>query len=331
MPADMKRVHEDALKSGMPAFHEFMQAYRGSAREVYAFVEGKDDPLFYRGFIEGIIDPSWRVRFISAGGKRAVREAYADMDWERFSKQRVCFFVDRDLSDFTGDVIQAAPNMYVTDMYSIENEVLNSQALLRVLSEVFDVNLNHEDEEKIVNLYFDNLLEFTERMVPLTAQIVLWRMGGDDSYRPNLKNLKMNSLFCFKDSKLSLVDTEGGMQSFLSLCSAQVQCPLHGQQERAAVEVMLRAVYPPYRTVRGKYVFWFFSVSVIDIHSNIHLLTGSFQAPPKPRYTFNSGTALGLVAPRLRAPDSLRTFVASNFCAYISSVADATPAAGAMH
>ena len=57
----MLDIHEAALKRSVVAYHRFLLHYRSSARAVYGFVEGKDDPSFYRGKIESYLPDEWDI------------------------------------------------------------------------------------------------------------------------------------------------------------------------------------------------------------------------------------------------------------------------------
>ena len=92
-------IHANALNSKISCHHEFLSRYSKTKRVVYGFVEGKDDPCFYRGFIDSVISNKWEVELWAAGNKEQVYNIYKNIDWRHFSKKRICFFVDRDLSD----------------------------------------------------------------------------------------------------------------------------------------------------------------------------------------------------------------------------------------
>ncbi|WP_421659383.1 DUF4435 domain-containing protein [Leptothermofonsia sp. ETS-13] len=93
---------------------------------VYGFVEGKDDPVFYRHLIERLFPEGWSVKLIPTGNKQNVLRSFHNINWTNFSKERVCFFIDRDLQDFVTPPLQLENNIYVTDGYSIENSIFKT-------------------------------------------------------------------------------------------------------------------------------------------------------------------------------------------------------------
>ncbi len=68
----MLEVHNQALQEVDEAYHEFLLIYRKDAQCVYGFVEGKDDPVFYRHLIEGQLPEEWSVKLIPVGNKQKV-------------------------------------------------------------------------------------------------------------------------------------------------------------------------------------------------------------------------------------------------------------------
>src|SRR5580698_4141808 len=121
---EMLDIHAAALASGNVPYHEFLLCYRAGERFVYGIVEGREDPCFYRGIIENMLPEGWEVRLIRAGSKKKALKVFESMDWSRFPRKRVCFFVDRDLSEFVGGETHVGDNLYVTDKYSIDSEVV---------------------------------------------------------------------------------------------------------------------------------------------------------------------------------------------------------------
>lgn len=133
----MLEIHSQSLEDVDEAYHDFLLIYRQDARCLYGFVEGKDDPVFYRHLIENQLPEAWSIKLIPTGSKQKVLQAFQSMDWNNFCKKRVCFFIDRDLQDFLGTPQQEETNIYITDGYSIENSVLQYRVLSNVLSDVY--------------------------------------------------------------------------------------------------------------------------------------------------------------------------------------------------
>ena len=134
---NMLSLHQEALDSGSAGYHQFLARYSRTAKVVYGFVEGKDDPCYYRGFIEQLLPDDWDVELWPVGNKKKVCGVYSLISWERFPKQRICFFVDRDFGGLLPDTTIVDSNVYLTDAYSIENGLATRSTCRRILTEVF--------------------------------------------------------------------------------------------------------------------------------------------------------------------------------------------------
>lgn len=196
----MLQVHADALNSVSAAYHEFLLRYKASSNTVYGIVEGKEDPMFYRGLIEGQLSEGWEVELIPAGCKENVLRAADSFDWTRFSPNRICFFVDRDLSDFISEGATSGENVYVTDNYSIESDAVNLGVLKRLLTEVLNIGDLRPAESEVIEQRFSSSLDFfQESMVPVMAQILLWRREGKS---PCLNDIRPKDFFIFVDGNV---------------------------------------------------------------------------------------------------------------------------------
>ena len=132
---------------------------------------------------------------IPAGKKDKVLEVLNGMDWSSFQKKRICFFVDRDLSEFLNGGLPFIENLYVTDNYSIENDAMTFGTMARVLEEVLNITeLDLKEIEVIKELFLLNLGEFQEAMVPVMSQILIWRRNGAKAELDNIKPTTFLSL-----------------------------------------------------------------------------------------------------------------------------------------
>ncbi|MCI0562242.1 MAG: DUF4435 domain-containing protein, partial [Nitrososphaera sp.] len=95
----MLSIHADALEKNT-VYHEFLLYYKRAGNVVYGFVEGSQDPSFYRGIIDSFLPSGWHAKLFQAGSREKVVQTCLEMDWKRFDTRRVCFFVDRDLTAF---------------------------------------------------------------------------------------------------------------------------------------------------------------------------------------------------------------------------------------
>lgn len=311
----MMNVHEDALNAGGALYHEFLLRFRKESKTVYGIVEGKDDPLFYRGLVEQKLLAGWEIDFLIAGNRDKVLRAESEFDWNRFDKGRICFFVDRDLSSFAEILEVPFDNLYITDGYSIENELANFGAVKRVITELLNVTEISPGELLLMRRSFDdNLKAFSEIMTPIMAQILIWKRA---KARTSLDNISPKDIFEFQNGVLK---TKAGFESVadrLKYVGQKVQLPPSPAAEVAIVVDEFLAKEGALRFVRGKYVAWFVVEQCLHFHVTIRNYCKSYTASPKVRVTLGQANAMALVATRIRCPASLDIFVKSTYCEFI--------------
>lgn len=312
----MMDVHTDALNSGKAVYHEFLIRFRKDHKTVYGIMEGKDDPLFYRGLIEQNLPPGWEVDLLVAGSKTKVLRSESDFDWDRFPRNRICFFVDRDLSDFSKVAAKLTSNLYITEKYSIENELANFGTFKRVIQEILNVTeISHGELLLMSRIFDENLRTFSDNMAAIMAQIILWqRQGG----KPSLDNICPKDIFEFENGVMKMkVDFEI-FEKRIAYAAKKVSLTPSSQAELAPITEEFIRKSGPERLIRGKYVAWFVVEQCLHLHSTIQNYCKSYTAPPKVRVTLGQANAMTLVANRIRCPDSLDQFVKSNYCEYIA-------------
>jgi hypothetical protein len=312
----MLDVHADALDTGGALYHEFLLRFRKDHRVVYGIVEGKDDPLFYRGLIEHYLPSGWEIDLLVAGNKSKVLSAEQDFDWSRFNKSRICFFVDRDLSDFTATDTKSKENVYVTDGYTIENELANFAAIKRVMQEILNVTeISHGELLLMERSFNDNIKVFSGNMTAIMAQIILWQKNGG---KPSLDNIVPKDLFEFRNGSLKPKGDFDVVANRVGYAAQKVNIPPSLEAELAIATQDFIILSGPERLIRGKYVAWFVVEQCLHFHSRIQDYCKSYAVPPKVRVTLGQANAIALVANRIRCPKSLEKFIKSTYGYYIS-------------
>jgi hypothetical protein len=315
----MLEIHKAALECSNVAYHEFLLFYKAAEKIVYGFVEGKDDPSFYRGLIESQLPNGWSVKLIKSGNKTEVLTIFSQMNWSRFPKKRVCFFIDRDLSEFLGGETHSGENLYITDGYSIENEAINFGTMERVLEEILGVTgLNPSEDSALQSLFESNLTAFREAMAPVMAQILLWRRAGK---KVSLNNINLREIFFFENAKIKLKPEFNSSESRIHYAALRVGAVQANDTEIARAEVEFRGKHGLEKYIRGKYLLWFFIQCGKEIHKSIPLFCPRHKDVPKARIPLGSRNAIVLVGHLIRCPESLKEFVKHNYHEYINEVA----------
>lgn len=311
----MMEIHSQALESIDEAYHEFLLIYRKNDLCVYGFVEGKDDPCFYRYLIEKELPEKWSIKLIISGNRNKVLHSYRSFDWSNHSKTRICFFVDRDLHEFL-DTLEnvVSPNIYVTDGYSIENSILGDRLLNGVLSDVYQVSLiNPDDEEKIRAIVQENEEVFFEAILPLMGQIILWRRSG---VKANLSNLKLGNFFSFTTARCQARES----YELLREAANQIGCELDRDNDINTATTEFRNHSKSRMMVRGKYLLWFFVKQCEAIWESISDILPQFSEKPKQRINCGINNAMVYLAPRASTPESLKEFIKKNYLSFIDDV-----------
>ncbi|MDO3514865.1 DUF4435 domain-containing protein [Ralstonia pseudosolanacearum] len=310
----MLDIHTQAMQGTATVYHEFLLRYKKNERFVYGLVEGKEDPMFYRGIIEQALPKDWDAILIQAGDRDKVLNTYNDFDWDKFPPNRICFFVDRDLTEFVGKKTPVCSNLYVTDNYSIENELAQFCVFRRVIEEIYNINnLSQSDMEKIKSMFETNTMTFREALASVMAQIVIWRRAGE---RPTLNDIRVKDYFKFDTGRLQLLPNFVDWQARVKHAANCVGLPASDSTSIAACESEFRANKGLERFVRGKYYLWFFLECSSAIHADIASIVGKKTKPPKLNVSMGQKNAMIFVAPRMRCPDSLRSFLNQTFVSF---------------
>lgn len=315
----MLDVHREALASVNEAHHLFMLRYRKDKKTVYGIVEGKDDPMFYRSAIERFLPDNWSIDLIPAGNKDKVIDIFEALDWRSFSPRHVAFFVDRDLNEFVPSRRIDAENVYITDGYSIENDIATPNVAGRILIEAYNiVDISDGELEELINVFANGLHNFQELLAPIMAQIIAWRRDGSSA---NLDNLNLSRIFKIEKCAIRLSEeftTDMELINYASSCVGARAYPIDKIEE--ILEVFLSSNGTK-RYTRGKYLMWFMSKFISDIHRNISLHT-RYSTPPKVKIETGPANIMVIAAPRAKIPTSLRLFIEKTFLAHIGAAAN---------
>jgi hypothetical protein len=313
----MIEVHAAALAQVDEAYHEFLLRYDATKKSVYGFVEGKEDPAYYRSLAERFIPEDWSIEFLVSGNRKMVLDTEAAFDWTRFSRRQIAFFVDRDLVHFLNPEIAYAENVYVTDGYSVENSIVTRDVFARLLEEVHNVlDWTPQERNHLLNHFDQQLDAFQELLVPVMAQIAIWRR---DSVKANLSNFDLVSVIRIVDGQItSTAGREEAEQRVARLCQC-VGAEASTVEQRNEMEDEFRASDGPSTLTRGKYLAWFLSAIANDCHGRIKQFVQAYQNPPRPKLTLGANNVMVVAAPRARSPNSLRIFIERTFLSYIST------------
>lgn len=309
-------LHRAALAQKVGAYHDFFSSYSKQKKVLYGFVEGKQDPSYYRGIIDGQIAKGWSIRLIPAGNKKKVYELYRKLDWRRFKRQRVCFFVDKDLSDLIPEQSPIASNIFVTSKYSIENHFDSRYICERTLTEIYALStLRQKELDKILDLFDEQREAFLKLMIPVMGRILTWRRSKVNA---SLDNIKLSSLVQFKAGIVSAAPLPSGIASIDELIHKQCKLDIATAACKAAAVAEFTLVKNYRSFVRGKYVIWFLIEYCKSVHAESAKIFTGIKSTPKALLELSCANAIAILGPRSAPPRSLIDFIKLNFVAYTS-------------
>ncbi len=299
-------------------FHEFKTTYQKNSKVIYAFCEGKDDLSFYKGAIENVLTENWTVHIWEVGGVYNVIGLHKKLDWRKYNSAQVVFFIDRDLTEFTNEKLPNKKNIYITNNYSIENDIVNWNTCERTLTEVLGLSdLSSEEKDALKELFEEEFLNFSDQMVPIMAWIIKWRRCG---HRSCLNAILMQDLFKIKQGKLESIAHPKRFQDTTAYIHKQCNLTIDKDYELRAGIAEFRTEDRHKKFIRGKYLLWFLVEFCLSIHRDclqMSIIKSISTPKPKNVANFSHSSAMFLISPRCKAPQSLKKFLKNTVTLFI--------------
>lgn len=299
------------------ALHEFKNRFKKDSKTIYGFVEGKDDPCFYRGFLDNSIPEDWNVELWPSGGKDSVFEIYSTFDWRSFNKNQILFFVDKDLSEFTNRSIPNKNNIFTTDNYSIENDIVNSNTCDRILREICGfTELKYDDSDKIKDLFDKQLELFQKALIPVMSNIISWRM---ENRKACLNDICMKHLFKIEKGVLLEISKPKNKESKIVYIHDQCNLEVNNKESITEIVIAFEKEYHYRKFTRGKYLLWFLVEFCLSIHKDYNNLPSvMITKKPKMVVSLSQSNAIAIVGLRCKIPKTLREFLENTINKYVA-------------
>lgn len=238
------------------------QSYSSSptAQQIFLVVEGKDDIPYYGTRADEYIPEGWKVTLIPAQNRKKAVETYRTLDWTIYAKNRILFFIDRDLSDYTKEDTPNDSNVYVTTRYAIENELCTVDTYVKALKYYCDlVDISEADEAKLIEFYNSCWAEFSVIVEPIMAQILYWK---ENNIKSNYANYKMQNVIEIKNGTLQLNPNLLTEEDVLQDLFRQSNVP-YIPTDISMYKDLLNEKHTPEEYIRGKFVVAFFVKTLI--------------------------------------------------------------------
>lgn len=303
-------ITKESLQEAQTTINEatlkIKQSYSNSStsKKIFFVVEGKDDIPYYGTKVDEYIPEGWEPKFILAHNRKKVVDTYRALDWRIYSKKRILFFIDRDLSDYTKEDTPYDSNVYVTSKYAIENELCTVETYIKALKYHYDMfDIDETDEEFLKSFYFSCWVKFSKIAEPIMAQILYWKMNGIKS---NYANYKMQSTFDIKNGTLHTNPRYGTEEDILQDLFRQSGVA-YVSTDISQYKSLLNTKHTPDEYIRGKYILAFFvKIIIYTVHNSINI------TPSKKKAKDSLGLGYENVILKLcgimKSPDSLVEF-----------------------
>lgn len=312
--SNIKKVHDNAKKKVLVAFHTLRTNYDTQRRQIVTVYEGKEDSMYYDSVIVNILKDDWEIIKITAGSRNSVIELYEKVDWNVYNKNGVLFFLDRDLSPFTGERTPNDENIYVTSKYSIENQIVDFFTFEKVLTEVLNVEIKSKrDRERIRRIFLTQFKRFKKELIEIMCWIILWKLDGEKAC---LDDIRMKDLFEFCEFKLETKFVHSSLIEYLHR-SCKIQYSKQRQTKISKIKRDFQKLRGEESFIRGKYVLWFYVNMALHLSANIEKLTKGRSKKQKQHINFGEKNAMILIASRAKTPKELIKFVSDNYSKYL--------------
>jgi len=193
-------VLKQAKDSPIVDFHDS----KISRKKYQLFFENSKDFTFYlRFFYDHYKIPPESIEKIPCEGKKGVYETREKIlnSLEKINNQKIhLFFIDKEWSD----LIQASsnnketfPDVYVTDWHSIENYIVTTDVLKRVLEEIY-IGGDSRIKWQAIQRFEESLQKFHEISKNIFSLLLIYI---DQNYQPNIDNIpqRFDELLEFSD------------------------------------------------------------------------------------------------------------------------------------
>lgn len=292
----------------MTVFHEFQLEYKAFGSCVIGFVEGELDVPFYKSAIESKMTGKHdRVEVKSVTGRENVITLLNICDWSnRFRSCVTLFFIDRDFTDYLGDSILPNDRLYVTDGYSIENNIVTKESCGRVLIEMYNLSsMTGSEKNRILEMFENGLDKIQLCLAPLMVWIIDKKKTG---VKFDLNSIIMKDLFKIDFGRVVMKNKTKGNKTFKQYIE-------HKTKEKYILNSYLKSELSKFilrkehvKFTRGKYLSWYLFSFCNYISSNI----SKFTKLKLKKHEFSERNLMFYAAVSCRCPKSLSLFLENN-------------------
>lgn len=262
-------------------------------------LEGDDDKTIYCRWFSRI-RPEMQYEPFLCKGKRGVRQLKNSLAHDLGDlEENVYFFVDRDFDDLLEFVNNI--NVFMTEMYSVENYLVLPQVLESILRDDFPCHELPELRAKVVGIYSDRLAEFIHVSRDFNRRLFIARKLDIPLERPLPK--RISSL-----ARVNLMSIEASETPSEDIVVYSAEPPPDKVEEVLELFETLDGI----ERYRGKNAFLFFKAwhdrLCQEYETPAHAVFAEVKSNTKIR---RAEFVLGSLAARSPIPDGLQGFLAA--------------------
>ncbi|MDO6676905.1 DUF4435 domain-containing protein [Tenacibaculum sp. 1_MG-2023] len=334
---------KDQIRASSGVFR-LRQKYSSNNQEVHIFVEDEDDYVFYQIPLKQLY-VDYKIIPYFQKGKKNVLDAYNEINWTNYIKEKVLFFIDKDFDDLLGINNKLDSNVFVTKYYSIENYLVTVEVFEIILMRFFGIKeriLIDEFLGKINNAHN----EFIKNIKSIISLILIYRK---ESKHMDLDKIKLSNFFYlhnldfFKRKVLSVEDyniimrdpnstnfdrvkvrKEKTLNNILSECVEDTSVYDYAKliENRKTLETCIsEKIY-----IRGKYEFWFLFEMLTSIEQTTKRINETIRSKNvliekecdkislyKKRTDINANNIFDIFPSKIKMPEDIKTFLELNY------------------
>ena len=297
-------VLRSARAQPITVIHEFKLFYDPGRLQVHAFVEGQADKAFYSHFVTPRLSVDTRLHVYDCRGKAAVLETMQRLTSDYPHAQKLLFFVDKDLDDYLGQSV-AFSRLFCTNVYSIENYLIDSKAVLRWFEENWHLRGVSFNLGPVQREFARSLRKFTRLSLPIMAWVLAHRRLG---HRPNLSCVDFGRFVnCNLDGSVSRLLPKTNRLTYLDGVS-QVETTREVVREIRRCMTILSTTEAMI-WLRGKFALWFLQQFMKVVEKNIREAAREAGGSASCRTQIHEANLVECMVSKIKEPASVAAFL----------------------
>jgi hypothetical protein len=308
---------KEAGKSTTTIYLRFLQQYKDSEKSLHLFIEGNDDPSFYTNLISNISNNEFQIHYYNSKNKEGVYSSYDKINWSKFNKNKVLFFVDKDYSDILNLTYKNDENIFVTKYYSIENYLITDHMVRRVLIELLHIT-EPSTLNEIVEHFKKQHQSFCEKMMIISSWIIFHRLEKSNI---SLNDINLSHIFSF-DENLSLQKNSKPLgKKLIKYLNTKTKNTNSMECWKKVKEIYkdLKLISNHKIHLRGKFEIWFLSAYINNYVTSINVVKNKGEQKLKMKINLSHTNAVEVLGCRLQPPPDLKLFIDFNINKLIQS------------